>query len=48
MSTTDFGRAHHQLLIARARRLERMGLSGIARGDTIDWTIGRGRGGPSL
>ncbi|MDR3438794.1 relaxase/mobilization nuclease RlxS [Telmatospirillum sp.] len=26
-STTDFGRAHHQLLIARARRLERMGLA---------------------
>jgi len=23
-------------------------ISGIARGDTIDWTIGRGRGGPSL
>ena len=36
-STTDFGRAHHQLLIARARRLERMGLA--APEDPLVWSL---------
>ena len=37
MSTTDFGRAHHQLLIARARQLERMGLA--EQNGALRWSL---------
>lgn len=34
---TEFGRAHHQLLIARARRLERMGLA--TQDEPLRWSL---------
>jgi len=36
-ATDAFGRAHHQLLIARARQLDRMGLA--ERRESLQWTL---------